>query len=62
MIYRPLRGAPTHRALAMKILGSLAIFIGVTGAGFYLFSSALTDMTAHDCYVNKVQRACEALK
>lgn len=46
----------------MKFLGSLAILLGVSGASFYLLNSVFTDMTAHDCYVNKVQRACDSLK
>jgi len=45
----------------MKFLASFAITIGVSGAAFYLVNSALADMTAHDCYVNKIQRACDAL-
>jgi hypothetical protein len=45
----------------MKFLASFAILIGVSGAAFYLVNSALADMTAKDCYVHKIQRACDAL-
>jgi len=45
----------------MKFLASLAILIGVSGAAFYLVNSALADMTATDCHVHKIQRACESL-
>jgi len=46
----------------MKHLATIAMCIGFAGATFYLVNSALTDMTAHDCYVNKIQRACDSLK
>ena len=45
----------------MKILATLAIFLGVSGAAFYLVNSALADMTATDCHVHKIQRACDSL-
>ena len=45
----------------MKFLASFAIAIGVSGAAFYLVNSALADMTATDCHVHKIQRACDAL-
>ena len=45
----------------MKFLASFAIALGVSGAAFYLVNSALADMTAYDCHVNKIQRACDAL-
>ena len=45
----------------MKILATLAIFLGVSGAGFYLVNSALADMTATDCHIHKIQRACDSL-
>ena len=45
----------------MKILATLAIFLGVSGAAFYLVNSALAEMTATDCRIHKIQRACDSL-
>jgi len=45
----------------MKILATFAILLGVSGAAFYLVNSALADMTATDCHVHKIQRACDSL-
>ena len=45
----------------MKFLASFAIALGVSGAAFYLVNSALAVMTATDCHVHKIQRACDSL-
>ena len=47
--------------MTMKFLASFAIVLGVSGAAFYLVNSALADMTATDCHVHKIQRACDSL-
>ena len=49
----------------MKIRSFLGFVVWILlfgGASTYLVNSALTDMTAQDCHVNKIQRACDSLK
>ena len=44
----------------MKFIAALAMFAGLTGAGIFVVSGSLDDMTRNDCQAG-IQRACDQL-